>query len=46
MGVILTSAVDDASIRSSMDASPAIRAGGSYDIIPLYMSAGTLGAKP
>jgi len=46
MGVILTSSVDDASIRTAMDASPAVRAGGSYDIIPLYMSAGTLGAKP
>ena len=46
MGVILTSSLDEATIRKAMDASPAIRAGGSYDIIPLYMSAGTLGANP
>ena len=43
LGVILVSSTDEASIRRTLDASEAIRKGGSYDVIPLYMSAGTLG---
>ncbi len=42
-GVILTASTDDAAIRRALDASPAIRAGGSYDVLPLWMAAGTLG---
>lgn len=44
MGVILVSSTDDAFLRRILDASPAVKAGASYDIIPLYMSAGTLGS--
>jgi uncharacterized protein YciI len=43
LGVILVSSTDEASIRRALDASEAIQKGGSYDVIPLYMSAGTLG---
>lgn len=43
MGVILTSSTDDESIRKTLAASEAVKAGGSFDVIPLYMSAGTLG---
>lgn len=43
MGAILTKTTDDAAIRRALDASPAVRAGATYDAIPLWMSAGTLG---
>lgn len=47
LGVILVSSTDETSIRRTLDASEAIKKGGSYDVIPLYMSAGTLAAaKP
>jgi len=42
MGVILVSTTDEASLRRTLDASPAVKAGASYDIIPLYMSDGIL----
>lgn len=43
LGVILTPCTDDGAIRHALDASPAVRAGASYDVIPLWLSAGTLG---
>ncbi len=46
MGVILISSTSDQEIHRALDASPAVRAGATYDIIPLYLSAGSLTAPP
>ena len=44
LGVILVSSTDEAAIRRTLDASEAVKKGGSYDVIPLYLSAGALGS--
>lgn len=41
-GVLLTANTDDAAIESSLRASAAVRSGTAYEIVQLWMSAGTL----
>lgn len=41
-GVLLTATTDDAALASSLRASPAVQAGTAFEIVPLWMSAGTI----